>query len=200
MLGRYLPGRFWVFVLVLAISKSLNLDLKAITKSMILGQFFLIYSAIPMLCFYFYEIKNFLFLIISAIIFLISPLILHFLPKKYEVKIKLNRFLFIFFLFIVYWLLVGASLYYFILAFNKSINFLYTLLIFPISYNIGILSLIAPAGIGVREGVMTFMLLKFFDLDFSNKISVLFRIFTIIIEIILSLLAIVFYHMDKAQK
>ncbi len=195
-----MPGRFWVLSLVLAVSKSLNWNLKAITKGIILGQFFLIYSAIPMFCFYFYEIKNFLILIISTIIFIISPIVLHLLSKKYELQVKLYQFLFILILFIVYWLLVGTSLYYFILAFNKSINFLYALLIFSISYNIGILSIIAPAGIGVREGVMIFMLLKFFDLDFSNKISVLFRIFTLVIEMILSLLAIVFYHMDKVQK
>jgi len=70
----------------------------------------------------------------------------------------------------------------------------------PIAYNIGILSLISPAGIGIREGVMTFMLLKFFDLEFSNKISVLFRIFNLIIELFLSLIAYILYKLDSHSK
>ncbi|MEO0223485.1 MAG: hypothetical protein ABIL76_00130 [candidate division WOR-3 bacterium] len=169
--------------------------MKAITKGAILNQFFLIFSAIPALCFYFLEIKNYLLFFIFLIFFLIFPLTLHFLSLKYEIKLNVFVFLKIFLMFLVLWFLVG-----FILSFSKSINLFYTILIFPIAYNIGILSLISPAGIGIREGVMTFMLLKFFDLEFSNKISVLFRIFNLIIELFLSLIAYILYKLDKLSR
>ncbi|MEO0196797.1 MAG: lysylphosphatidylglycerol synthase domain-containing protein [candidate division WOR-3 bacterium] len=200
ILGRYLPGRFWIFTLVLAFSKSLNLDLKNVTKAQMLNQFFLIYSAIPMLLIYFYEIKNNILFFIFTFIFFLSPLIFAFLPEKYKIKLNFKQFFIILLMFLFLWLIVGFSLYFFILAFNKNIPIFYSFLIFPISYNIGVLSLIAPAGIGVREGVMIFMLLKFFDIEFSNKISVLFRIFNLLIEFALSILAYFFFHMDKAQK
>lgn len=195
-----MPGRFWTFTLLLAFSKTLNLDLKAITKGAILNQFFLIFSAIPALCFYFLEVKNYLLFFVFSIFFIIFPLALHFLSLKYQIKLKFFVFLKIFFMFLILWILVGLSLFFFILSFSKSINLFYTALIFPIAYNIGILSLISPAGIGIREGVMTFMLLKFFDLEFSNKISVLFRIFNLIIELFLSLIAYILYKLDSHSK
>jgi len=195
-----LPGRFWTFTLLLAFSKTLNLDLKKITKGAILNQFFLIFSAIPALCFYFLEVKNYLLFFTFLISFIVLPVVLHFLSLKYEIKLNLLVFFKIFFMFIILWILVGLSLFFFILSFSKSINLFFTILIFPIAYNIGILSLISPAGIGVREGVMTFMLLKFFDLDFSNKMSVLFRLFNLIIELFLSLTAYILYKLDRPNK
>jgi len=140
ILGRYLPGRFWTFTLLLAFSKTLNLDLKKITKGAILNQFFLIFSAIPTLCFYFLEVKNYLLSFTFLISFIVLPIVLHFLSLKYEIKLNLLVFFKIFFMFIILWILVGLSLFFFILSFSKSINLFYTILIFPIAYNIGILS------------------------------------------------------------
>lgn len=150
-----------------------------------------------MLCFYFYEIKNYILLFGSIIVFFLFPIVLYFLSKKYEFSIKLSTFFVLLTMFLFMWLLVGLSLYFFILSLNREISLFYSLLIFPISYNIGILSLIAPAGIGVREGVMIFMLMKFFDIDLSNKISILFRIFNLIIELILTLIGYILYQTDK---
>jgi len=152
-----------------------------------------------MLFFYFYELKNFLLLILSIIAFILSPLIFDVISRNYEIHLKFKNFLIVFLMFQIMWLFVGISLYFFILAFNKKIDFFYTILIFPISYNAGILSLIAPAGIGVREGVMIFMLSKFFDFDLSNKISVLYRIFNFVIEFLLSFIAFLIYQKDKAK-
>ncbi|MCS7245147.1 MAG: hypothetical protein N2504_03195 [candidate division WOR-3 bacterium] len=183
--------------MLIGISKSLNLNIKSIAKGILLNQFYLIYSAIPMLCFYFYEIKNYILLFGSIIVFFLFPIVLYFLSKKYEFSIKLSTFFVLLTMFLFMWLLVGLSLYFFILSLNREISLFYSLLIFPISYNIGILSLIAPAGIGVREGVMIFMLMKFFDIDLSNKISILFRIFNLIIELILTLIGYILYQTDK---
>lgn len=169
-------------------------------KAQILYQFFLIYSAIPMLCFYFYELRIWFLIIISSILLLVFPFVFHFLPGDHKINLNINNFLIIFLFFSLSWLFVGFSLYFFILAFNFNIPLFYSILIFPISYNAGILSLIAPAGIGIREGVMIFMLNRFLDLNFSNKLSVLFRIFNLLFEIMLSFLAYIFFRRDKFQK
>jgi uncharacterized membrane protein YbhN (UPF0104 family) len=75
-----------------------------------------------------------------------------------------------------YWSAWIFSFYFFAISIYSSATFLIGFM-FPLSVTLGLLAIIAPGGIGVREAVLTgFMVLKGIPLEIATSISVLSRL------------------------
>jgi len=90
----------------------------------------------------------------------------------------------------LFWSLYGIAFYFFLKGFSNYAIELQTLFIFPLASTLGILMIIAPGGIGVREGIMVTLLTHSgFSIDESITLSILNRLWSIIGELFIFLLA-----------
>ena len=95
--------------------------------------------------------------------------------------------------YVLFWLIIGISFILTIKSIYPSLdlnNIFFFTGIFAISWSIGLLSFITPGGIGVREGIMTTLLIPYLPLTIAVAAPLLFRIYSIITEIILSLIVL----------
>jgi len=103
-------------------------------------------------------------------------------------KESLNILIYIFF----YWAAWIIAFWLFSLSIypETSINVGF---VFPLSVTLGLLAVIVPGGIGVREGIMaTFMILMGIPVETATTISVISRLWFITGELFIFLLALVF--------
>jgi len=103
-------------------------------------------------------------------------------------KESLNILVYIFF----YWIAWIIAFWLFSLSIypETSINIGF---VFPLSVTLGLLAVIVPGGIGVREGIMaTFMILMGIPVETATTISVISRLWFISGELFIFLLALVF--------
>jgi uncharacterized membrane protein YbhN (UPF0104 family) len=87
------------------------------------------------------------------------------------------------------WLSWSLAFYYFILSFDPTLQ-LKLAFVFPVSVVYGVLAIVLPGGIGVREGIITsFLLASGIQLDSAATISLVSRLWFIIGEAFIFLLA-----------
>jgi len=203
-LGKYLPGKIWTFTGRMYfcqkvgipnsktfISMVLELALTMISSILIFLISFLFSSRFRM------DINPFLLVAVAVLILMIiHPKILvrlinFFLRwlKKEPIKIDLN-FSQIFVLtayYCIIWFCFGIAFYFLI----NSVTFITPSKIpiitgsFAISSTIGAVALFAPAGLGVREGILSLLLSNFFPLSLAILLSFLCRIWVSIGELFL---------------
>ena len=106
-----------------------------------------------------------------------------FSKKEYRLtgyKIPDCRYIFI--LLLAQWILLGCS--YFLLFKSANLNLpFHIVLLQPLANNIGMVSVFAPGGIGVREGFMVFYLNQLgLTLETASMIAILSRFWFIIVE------------------
>jgi uncharacterized membrane protein YbhN (UPF0104 family) len=83
---------------------------------------------------------------------------------------------------VLLWLSWTFAFYFFLLSFDSSLN-LKLAFIFPVSVVYGVLAIIMPGGIGVREGIITtFFVTIGMELELATSISVVSRLWFIIGE------------------
>lgn len=141
---------------------------------------------------------------LAAFLFLLNPRVLGWLLGKAfrligkkEVRIRVPRFsdLLTFVLIAMWnWLLLGVGFFFMTNAiYSVSIGFLpYFAGSFSLAAIIGVLSLFAPAGIGVREGVL-FSLIKFvIPVGIASVVVLIARLWMTAGELLVSLLALSF--------
>jgi uncharacterized membrane protein YbhN (UPF0104 family) len=90
------------------------------------------------------------------------------------------------------WLLFGLAFLIFIKAMAQADFNMYPTLTgaFAFSLNIGFLALFTPGGIGVREGILVFLLSSLFPLPVSTLISLLSRLWITVGELLCFLIAV----------
>ena len=90
------------------------------------------------------------------------------------------------------WLLFGLAFLIFVKAMTQADFKMYPMLTgaFAFSLNIGFLAIFTPGGIGVREGVLVFLLSSFFPLPVSTLISLLSRLWITVGELLCFLIAV----------
>ena len=89
-----------------------------------------------------------------------------------------------------YWLLWMLAFYFFVYAFkiDFSISIIFA---WPLGISLGVLALITPGGIGVREGIMTgFMVLTGIAIETATTVAVLSRLWFISGEIFIFFLSL----------
>lgn len=203
--AKYIPGKIWVilgrasFISVGQHSMS-NASYISLKEQLIYVWMGLILGIGPLL--YFYPLNSFVILVVLLSIFFtfflysrrFHEFTLHILSriirKKLEVPIVSFRDVTPLILFVLfYWILWMLAFYFFVLSFH--INFsIAVIFCWPLSISLGVLALITPGGIGVREGIMTgFMVLTGIAIEQATTIAVISRLWFITGEIFIFLLS-----------
>ena len=204
-LGKYLPGKVWLFLGRFYLYDSKGKSRKAITVALYLEAVTLIMAAglVFLLSLLFLkEVKPFtLGIPLSGMIllFLLSLFFLH--PKVLEkifntvlVRMKREPFyipisylqiLWILTVCVLSWVIGGVGFYVFVdSVWNiSSEHILFLTGALAISSTVGLLALFAPSGLGVREGVLVYLLSSIMPTPVAVILSVLTRLWMTFIEI-----------------
>lgn len=191
-MGRYLPGRVWMILGRMHLCKKHNIGKKEIAISTILEIFFLvsggtIFSLLALaeeaMAFSKYTLLATAPIIAAAIYPRWFEGLIGFLIKirtKREVKVDFGQANTAKFLlaYTFSWLLMGSAFVLFVGSFlGFPANKFFPLMgVFSLSWIAGFLSFLTPSGLGVREGIMVFLLAKDFTMPVAILISVLSRI------------------------
>ena len=205
-LGKYIPGKIWMYLSRIHLSKKKKAKKIDVISSSIIE---LIYVGCTSLIFGIFIllildvgvpkifIILFCILIIAAfVIFLVIPEFVNRIAALFRVKyrifpsndvfsIKYKMYLFL--LSLLSWLVVGVGFFFLVKAFYSGLNYSYMPMLvsaFAISWLIGLVSVIAPAGAGVREGVLSLILSSIMPLEIAVVMAVLSRIWWSIVELI----------------
>jgi len=203
-LGKYLPGKIWIFLgrFYLYGSKgkskegiSIALYFETVTLTVAAGLLFL--AAL----FFFKEVRPFLsgqqmswliFLFVVAFVSLYPPVLqtilnwflIRFKRDPISLSIRYSDILCILFVCVLSWLAAGIAFYLFINSIfpvsSKYILYLTGSLAFACF--LGLIVLIAPSGLGVREGVLVYFLSSVIPGPVAVILSVLTRLWTTLIE------------------
>ncbi len=183
-LGRYLPGKFIMFGITLFISRTLGLDLSRITKASILLQIIILIAVVPFL----------------TLIFLgkLSSALVGFLTISLFFLVVFKRFFLPFLLVSASWMLMGTSFALFCKGSIHVQSISHAIAVYPVSHTLGLLSIITPAGIGVREGSIFLLMKEYVGEAEATLLGINFRILTTLSELILSSLAYLLYITDSS--
>ena len=221
---RYIPGKFW-FILGRAASFS-NHGIKKLETARLmlielqifaLGSLIVSLLSVPFLLQHFLSTIPFisillyivyLFVFILLIIYINNQYVIEKLPKKIKQaagavlpKMSSKKIVFLLFISVIGLLAFGLG-NYFIIA---SIVFMHPQLIFQLigfftlSFLLGFLSFFAPAGLGVREGIMTIGLVKIISSGSAAFGSLFSRLFLIISELIFLLILFIWMSIKNSK-
>ena len=122
--------------------------------------------------------------------------------KKGQVKfdVKFSVILTIIGLYMVNWFVLGFSFYFMIKSFYQISlsSYFYLTGAFSLSGLLGLLVFITPAGLGVREGVLVFLLKQILPNSIAGIIAISSRLWLIIAELACFFIAFI-YHMYKKR-
>lgn len=209
-MARYLPGKIWQYMGKVYWGQKIGLSKKKILISTLLETVFLLCGSFIISLFslkIFLPGKNIFILFIAILLVIIT---LH--PKFIEKGINIigkkwlsqpvilqfsywNILLLVTF-YSVLWIMIGFQLFLFVLSFYKIpfTQFIYFSSINAASWLIGFVSIIAPSGLIVKEGVFIFGFKYLVPVSFAIFCAILIRFFHIITEV---LITSVFFIFDK---
>ena len=207
--GKYVPGKVWQYLGQMYLGQKVGLPKSVTFFSMIL--LFLAYNLIGILLFLFslffwnsfspLLISVFLVLFVSLFVVALYPPVLNKILKivfqlfKREALIvgaRFDQILQIFLILIIDWIVFGIGVYLLLNSFY-SIDFSQTVIlcgIFAISVIAGIFSFFVPAGLGVREGVQSYLLSLFIPVSMAILISLVMRVWMTLGELVCFLIAL----------
>ena len=211
--AKYIPGKIWVILGRAGYISNFNFPLKTTSFLSLKEQLIyvwegLLISTIPML--FIYGING-----LTVIVFLLCLFLTFFLYSrifhnwfllvfkkitKKELEIPFLKFtkniriiLFVF----IYWIAWLFAFYFFVIAFYSDTN-MQVAFAFPLSVTLGLLAIIFPGGIGVREGIMGgYLVMTGIPLQIASVITVYARIWFISGEIFIFLLALCLKFLSK---
>jgi len=215
-LGKYLPGKIWLYVGQIYLSQKAK-----IPKSICLFSLLLLFAAYNLAGLLVFIASLFLWrrfspVLISAwfiagcgaFLVIFSPKIMNGVLrgvfgifKRLREKFPDNGLVFrtgfrpvlrIILLLVADWMIFGAAVYFLVNSFYH-IDLSQTLIlcgIFAISSILGILSFFVPAGLGVREGVQSYLLGMFIPLSAAFMISLVMRVWMTLGELMCFLVAL----------
>ncbi len=205
--AKYIPGKVWT---ILGRASFISLEDHSIrSASYISLKEQLIYVWLGLLIgigplLYFYPFSGFVILVVFLTIFFtfflyskgfhqfVIRLLSKLIRKKLEVPLVTIREVIPLILYVLaYWGLWMLAFYLFVMAFHFEFS-IAVIFSWPLSISLGVLSLITPGGIGVREGIMTgFMVLTGMPLEEATTIAVISRLWFITGEVFIFLLSLV---------
>lgn len=143
------------------------------------------------------------FIIINPKILNIFLGILERITKKIDLKLTFNyiEMLKLVFLFIINWSIVGIGFYILVCSIYTIplSQALYTAGVFALAAIIGILSIFAPSGLGVREGIIVLGLSMIMPSEYAVILSVISRLWSTIPELILAGIAFIITKITKRK-
>ena len=218
-LGKYLPGKVWLLLGRFYLYDSKGKSRKAITVALYLEAVTLIMAAglVFLLSLLFVkEVKPFtlgiplpgVILLFLLCLFSLHPRVLQKIFNTVLVRLKREPFyipisysqiLWILTVCVLSWVIGGVGFYVFVDS-VWNISFEHILLLtgaLAISSTVGLLALFAPSGLGVREGVLVYLLSSIMPGSVAVILSILTRLWMTLIEI--GLIGVV-YLIDKYRK
>ena len=213
-LGKYLPGKVWQFLgMIYMLEKegvpktsSFSTGVLAQSFSVISGLFIsILFLGVDLYHRFFSKRPTLmialLVLYLGVLIFLCYPKILEKIinlglkiVKKEKIALDIRgRDVIIYLLaYSISWLLFGLAFLTFVKSMTHAHFNMYPTLTgaYAFSLNIGFLAIFTPGGIGVREGVLVFLLSSLFPLPISTLISLLSRLWMTAGELLCFLIAI----------
>jgi uncharacterized membrane protein YbhN (UPF0104 family) len=191
IITRYLPGGIWVYFARIHLTEKLGFK-KTQGLFLIIAESILavLSGSLIYLLIRSNSIYNPIIIILSILLFVLCILFLY-SPKKlikiYKlltnkileiVPLKTRNIIYIAFLYILQWALVGLGIWCLIYSVTPTeyVNLLQIVGIFAISWVIGFIILITPSGIGVRESVLIILLSSIISIELAAIISILSRI------------------------
>jgi glycosyltransferase 2 family protein len=210
-LGKYVPGKVWNMIAQYYLGRQHGIPKKDITAVTLLqviinnlaGLYLAVLSSLIIM-----NEKIFLFclpfIVISPIIFfLISPdklgrffsLVYRIMKKEVitiDFSFNVRDLIPVFLLYFINWIFVGISVFLFIDSVYplELSNLIYIISIVSISWLIAYLMIFTPAGLGAREGMMTLLLLPMMAAPIALTITILMRIWEIIVDLFAILIAV----------
>ncbi len=205
ILGKYIPGKGWQFVSIVYIARKLGVSYTKSVTASVMGQ---ILAIIAGLIAGFSILKPYLPPVVMAVflagsLIFIYPDFLNRLLKILgkitgkdivEIDLGMRDTLTVTFLYLLGWLVFGLSFNILIMSIFPDWGFkvFYSTKIFVSSYLMGLFAVFVPGGLGVREGVMAFLLGKSLPAYLASFISVLARLVATISELTLTVYGIYF--------
>ncbi|MBN3035341.1 MAG: flippase-like domain-containing protein [Bacteroidales bacterium] len=204
--AKYIPGKIWVVLGragYLSQDKSLfgKLSLLSLKEQLIYVWMGLIISVLPML--FLYGLSRFTLFVLLLLIFLTLSLYVPVVHKwagrmyhrvfRKEMKwpvLEIRGILRVMGYIGTYWIIWILAFYLLVASLSGSVSFGVGFA-FPLSVTLGLLAIIFPGGLGIREGIMTgYLVLAGIPLETAASISVCARIWFISGELFLFLLSL----------
>jgi len=215
-LGKYLPGKVWLYLSQVYLSAKAKVPKGVTLFSMIL--LFTAYNLTGVVVFVFslfwwYKFPPLLVLVLllaflSLFFILFSTPILNLMvrlssliskkfkegliPEELNINGGTGRVGQIILILMIDWMIFGVAVYFLINSFYH-IDLSQTVILcglFAVSVLVGILSFFIPAGLGVREGVLSYLLSRFISLSIAILISLVMRIWITLGEMICFFIAL----------
>lgn len=204
--AKYIPGKVWVILgraSFVAMDKHSVRDASFISlkEQLVYVWLGLLLGIGPLL--YYYPLNSFVLLVVLLTVFftfflysrafhlLVIRLLSYVIRKELNVPIvSLREVLPMIEYVLFYWIIWMLAFYLFVDASGISFSFS-VVFSWPLGISLGVLSLITPGGIGVREGIMTgFMVLTGMPLESATTVAVLSRLWFISGEVFIFFLAL----------
>ncbi|MCK4427897.1 MAG: flippase-like domain-containing protein [candidate division Zixibacteria bacterium] len=207
--GKYIPGKIWTYVSQIYLADKVGLAKRLTLVSMV--SMFVAYNGIAILFFIstlllWENIPTDLVIILIPLFSLLLLFALHprvlskavnfflrfFKKEKLEFKINYKNILFLLGLLILDRVIFSTFAYLFINSF-LTLNFIGVVKfsgIFSVAVFLGVITFIAPGGLGVREGVQSYLLSFFIPVSMAILISLVMRVWMTLGELICFLVAL----------
>lgn len=218
ILGKYIPGKVFMLAARVPAYEEENVPMRKVTVCFLLENVCTLLGAafLFLISLFFFPndiLKDYMVLAaIFVVLFfvLINPRIINFflrilgkLMKKEDMELPISylQMIKVVVLFIGNWLIVGAGFYMLVCSIYPLplSRLLYTGGIFGLSSIIGIISVFAPSGIGVREGIMVLGLSLIMPEEYAVIISIISRLWATVAELILVFIAFVLNNVKRLR-
>ena len=130
---------------------------------------------------------SFVFLHPKPFLSIVNPILSRFGRGSIEISLTFNNMIILTVYYLFYWIVAGIAFYFFIRAFFSLELYYIPILIgiYAISFTAGYLSFFTPAGLGVREGILTLLLSLFIPAPVAIGVTLLSRLWLIGFELII---------------
>jgi uncharacterized membrane protein YbhN (UPF0104 family) len=218
ILGKYIPGKVFMLAARLIYYDTEGAKKRKVTICFLIENILTLLGAallfiISLLFFPNNLLSDYKYLTVGLIVLffiIINPKILNIflgilerITKKIDLKLTFNyiEMLKLVFLFIINWSIVGIGFYILVCSIYTIplSQALYTAGVFALAAIIGILSLFAPSGIGVREGIIIIGLSLIMPSEYAVILSVISRLWSTIPELILAGIAFIITKITKRK-
>jgi hypothetical protein len=217
-LGKYIPGKVFAYGILFYSYDQKGISKKSIAvcsfQELVAGTLAAIIIALVSIYFADIEILNRYRIIFIGLAFacliMIHPGILKFISNKLLKLLKKEpvtstssylQILLVFVMHFINWLIFGFAFYFFIGSFYPFSfeNYFFITGAFSIAGLIGFIAVFAPAGLGVREGVLVFILSLIFPSAIAAIISLISRLWMTVCELFVLIMVLIIKTLLKQK-
>lgn len=198
-IGRYLPGKFMYILGYYMYLEEYGINKKQATISIIACEISSKGGALVLgLCYFLFSTRfenylPYMLVLLLICLILLHPRILNYILnylliifKKQPIKIDISysNMLVFLLMYIGVWLLHSLAFYVLVNSITplNSIGFIRFSTILPLCWVVGYIVLLAPGGLGVREGMLTLTLSEFLSPEIALTIAIIQRVWFILVE------------------